>query len=453
MRKYNIVLIAGFLVLIATACQPTPKKDVVTNQSRDYLDCIVQTDRFESVAAPSTLDDRITSSTGRLELFFDCDIEMPEAITYSVYEAKQRQFSENEIMQMICRFSDNAELIQQPIYTRAEWAFQISEYQNHTEKVTDSSNGWLARAVGKLEEAPIDQQHIQFSLNDIKEMASYTTYFSNKDGTYAMAYGTKNGNDFCYIRDHDMSFYRQDILLADEDAKLLSDYEGEFAFSKDAALEQAKELLEAYNLSEMKLIDSQKLCTYKYGLLMTKGWDFIFTHEIDGLPSIYDFNGTSFGGENLPLPTLCSPWGQEAVIISVDEKGIVCIDIRNAIQFRQKLAENVKLMPFDELKEKITEYFLHTYAYASEKIEESVIRITKIELCSCLVSAKNNWNVGRQIPSWLVYYEYSGKNEDAYTEESGRHHAATEFISPGSRYFNAINGNYIEPRITRDMIE
>ena len=110
-------------------------------------------------------------------------------------------------------------------------------------------------------------------------------------------------------------------------------------------------------------------------------------------------------------------------------------------------------MPFDEIKEIVAKHLMQTYAYAAEQIPDSKITITKMELCMSLVSAKDDYFAGRLIPSWLVFFEYSGKNQDAHTDEAGNVYEATTFVNKSSRYFSAIDGSYIEPRITRDMLE
>jgi len=180
---------------------------------------------------------------------------------------------------------------------------------------------------------------------------------------------------------------------------------------------------------------------------------FTFAHGVDGLPSIFHFDTFSYGGHTAPLPTLCSPWGQEAILVAVDENGIISVDIRNLVQYHKELAQNIKLISLEKLADSIEAYLTHTYSSAADSISDSEITVTHIELCASLIGVKDKPSAGRLIPSWFVRYEFRGSNMNSYTDELGLTHEATTFTDRDSKFFSAIDGSYIEPRITNDMIE
>lgn len=69
-----------------------------------------------------------------------------------------------------------------------------------------------------------------------------------------------------------------------------------------------------------------------------------------------------------------------------------------------------------------------------ERVEQAAIEVTGMELCAATVTAKNDPEAGRMIPAWKVSFQ---------TMEGSQAIRNTH-----SRYFSAIDGSYIEPRIT-----
>ena len=69
------------------------------------------------------------------------------------------------------------------------------------------------------------------------------------------------------------------------------------------------------------------------------------------------------------------------------------------------------------------------------RIKDSSVIINRIELCSALVS-EDSVNTGMMIPAWVVHYTLSYSLNGTVVEDNLY------------TFFNAIDGNYIEPRIS-----
>ena len=76
----------------------------------------------------------------------------------------------------------------------------------------------------------------------------------------------------------------------------------------------------------------------------------------------------------------------------------------------------------------------------NEKVDYS-ITVNDIRLDSALVNVANETNIGRMIPVWDFYYDIVYKERDSSEAE-------TYVLT-----LNAIDGRYIEPRITKTTIE
>ena len=105
------------------------------------------------------------------------------------------------------------------------------------------------------------------------------------------------------------------------------------------------------------------------------------------------------------------------------------------------LYKNVALLPFDALLERIEKQLKYQHAYAQEGITDKMCRVTSIELLGSVIAEKDKAGFGLFIPSWRVEYALS------YTEYG------TEIVLDGNAtYFNAIDGSYIEPRASAEML-
>lgn len=453
-QYWSFICTAFMFVCLFSSCQSTPDEAVISEPVKINATDISVAANHQPVVAPSVVNELAAASTADLNISFEAQVHIPDVDSYSIYEVQSNNFSDAEIQSMFYSLCQDRkpELFLEPDYTKEQWMIMLNEYTAGTQ-ISKDRNERISQITSNLEAAPVVYPPTAFSFDDVPNGHQYSAYFRNKDGLYGLIYATKNGNDFCYLRDAELFCYRQDVLHPYQDGELLKDYEGDFPVSQESARKTALKVLEDLGLSDMQLINTEKLCTYKFGKLVSKGWDFVFAHGADGLPAIFNFASASFGGENLPLPTLCSPWGQEAALISVDEQGVICVDLRNIVKYNTRLLSHVELISFEQIKTIITEHLGQVYRYPSTKIKNSQIKITNMELCSSLVNAKDDYFSGHLIPSWLVSFEYIGNSNDSYIDESGTFHEAETFVSKDSRYFSAIDGSYIEPRITKDMLK
>lgn len=82
-KRITCVLLILILVL-CSACQPTPSQSPVVNKGGDYLEGIEETP-FEPYAAEGHADR--TAKRNGIRMQFDADVIIPETSGYAVYEA------------------------------------------------------------------------------------------------------------------------------------------------------------------------------------------------------------------------------------------------------------------------------------------------------------------------------------------------------------------------------
>ena len=254
-RNFVRICAAALLSLLLLGCQPTPEKEAIVSPKANDISSLPITEQHEEIQTPTVLEESRVSSSGALEIDFSAEIGVPKASAYSVYEVTQRSFSDKEVLNIFRWIHPEAELILEPDYTKDQWMRLIDEYDGRMPESAQKEER-LEQWTQALEEAPVLYTPVPFSFSDIQSGEPYRAYFANDDGMYGLVSGKKDGSSLCYLRDAELSYYRQDILLPGEDAALLKDYEGEFPISEEAALERARQALEACGLGDMQLIDS-----------------------------------------------------------------------------------------------------------------------------------------------------------------------------------------------------
>lgn len=122
------------------------------------------------------------------------------------------------------------------------------------------------------------------------------------------------------------------------------------------------------------------------------------------------------------------------VSVFVDANGVYTCGVRGLAKQTEVLYENVALLPFDMLLERIERQMVYQHASQGERVSKQAVKIQSISLYLSMINIKDKLGYGMLIPSWTVEYIFSYELngvEERYTN---------------STIFNAIDGSYIEPR-------
>ncbi len=444
--KLTIKVIGLFLcfsleIMIFVSCQTTPEKDAVINQAQDYLLGKAETP-FSPYSAPERVD--YTKTKNGLILRFEADVTIPEVSGYSVQEVKRTIFKESEHLNMIKYFLPEAELLEQPASTQADILARIARVYEIWPEGSQEAEERVAQLQEELKSAPTEATRVPLDITKTPEGEQYYAYVEKESGGYSVVHGKMNGSDFFYLRDSNLNIYAQSMLISDEAIWLLyqADYEGTVPVTCEASEQIALQSVHELGFRDMNVTGRERFCGYdELGRLITKGWYFFITHDNNGLPIYYSYDEWRIAGESA-LPTLSAPWGQEILTVSVDEHGICSFSARDTCSITKKLYNNVPLLPFDELLERIERQLVYQHVYAASVTKNPRLVIQKIRLLSALVNVADEQDYGRLIPVWEVQYslayEYGDKNE-----------TITQILST---MFNAIDGSYIEPRISANTL-
>ena len=438
-KRITCVLLILLLVL-CSACQPTPSQSPVVNKGGDYLGGIEETP-FEPYAAEGHADRTAKRNGIRMQL--DADVIIPETGGYAVYEAERLSFTAAEHMAFIEHFLPNAALVEKPVWTKEYYAAEITKAYQFMALTGRSLEGYIERLKQQMDSAPENAKETPLDLSAMANGAHYTAYAPAGENVYSCFAGEIGGDDFLYTRDAYCRCYDEMMLAAD--AELSEQYGGDFAtepaITEQDAVKLAEQSLTALGIEGMKPLTCSRMCVYgSVGDIVGRGWAVTFTRNCGGLTVPYDIGGSS--GNVNDVPALSAPWGQEVLTVGIDSAGICYFTLKGACTVTKKLYANVPLLGYDELLDRIENQLFYHHAFSADGVKNPCITVKEIRLCAALVNVADRPNTGRYIPAFEVAYSYQftyGDSDDVVKQDL-------------SMYFNAIDGSYIEPRVNADTL-
>lgn len=438
-KRITCVLLILILVL-CSACQPTPSQSPVVNKGGDYLEGIEETP-FEPYAAEGHADR--TAKRNGIRMQFDADVIIPETSGYAVYEAERLSFTVAEHTAFIEHFLPNAALVEKPVWTKEYYAAEITKAYQFMTLTGRSLESYIERLKQQMDSAPENAKETPLDLSAMANGAHYTAYAPAGENVYACFAGEIGGDDFLYTRDAYCRCYDEMMLAAD--AELSEQYGGDFAtepaITEQYAVELAEQNLTALGIAGMKPLTCSRMCVYgSVGDIVGRGWAVTFTRDCGGLTVPYDLSGSS--GNVDDVPALSAPWGQEVLTVGIDSAGICYFTLKGACTVAKKLYANVPLLDYDKLLDRIENQLFYHHAFSADGVKNPCITVKEIRLCAALVNVADRPNTGRFIPAFEVAYSYQftyGDSDDVIKQDL-------------SMYFNAIDGSYIEPRVNADTL-
>ena len=432
--------LAVVLALLLTACQPTPES-VAVIQAGDFLENL-QEAPFEPYEAPGHVNDSKTKNG--LAITFDAEVIVPEASAYSIVELEQVKYTQDDYSNLMELLMPEGEWINSLPKTKAWWIkryyiVKTSERFSEAEKKANEeySPESIAAAPETVEKTPFD-------LDAAIAAGSGNAWCERPDGSYStFAMNIKMGN-WTYCRNESNYPVFESSLQpesTESDEFLMPDFERNFDISEENALEHAQWLLAELGLdSSFELFSAEKAILYSLERMpLSCGWYFIFTRTNNGLQVPFDYGGW-MTWQGSPAPSYSAPWEREMLTICVDADGVVECSARGLSRQTQVLYDNVALLPFDALLERIERQMVFQHAFQQEGITDQAVKINSIALRLSVINIKDKPGYGMLIPSWWVDYCSSYKQN------------GIECSFNNTTIFNAIDGSYIEPRASAEML-
>ena len=438
-QNIRIMLLIGLIAVLITnsACQATPAQDVVVNKSDDFFEKLTEsTDAF--YAAPDTVEQQ--ASIHGLDLKFNAKVVMPISTGFRVVEIEQTHFTIDDCKRFMDYFEPGATWIQQPVDTKADVRYRMFRIENSSRFEEYEKKEYRRTYVDELEAAPESVEFVPANMDTFSESKATPIWSLHEDGSRSSFSMRLSGDYILYKRSVESGICQRDNFSTSDIE--YNDFNEDPSISETAALKIAQKAMDDLNLApELTLLSAEKGIAYQFREPVARGWLLMYTRMNGGLQAPYDFFGYVVWDAS-PAPSHVGPWDQEALLVFVDDEGIYCFDLRGAGREVKKLYDNVQLLPFSELLERIQAQLVYQHSYHDESIESVEVQVNKISLVSSLIDIADQPGYGLLIPSWKVEYRLTLTYKE---KEAGKDELDL------STMFNAVDGSYIEPRKTRDI--
>lgn len=428
MKRCKIILLL-LLILLETGCQATPEQTPVIGKTMDFLNLVDEID-FQPFTAPAII--KSNEVVKGLEIIIDSSVTIPKTDAYSIMLISRERFGKAELDRVMDYFQPDGHWVNEAKLTKSDIVHKMTEISKNADLESDEVQDHLKQLQGFLKEAPETAPQESFAFSDTDEIELMFAYCKEADH-YAVLACELNGCTFQYRRDTDEQWIREENAETFMEEKDFSTADP--IISAADALSVATQALSDLGIDPYMLLSYFcKSISYQNYKLKSVGWEFCFTRDCNGLQSVFVSDWAQWVGS--PDPINASPWGQEFIFITVDENGIAKFDIRNAGKYCETLFDNVRLLDFEDVLDRIKRQLVYNHSYQPDDILEYSVNVTNIELCSALINVKERLDVGRLIPAWNISYTFREKYNNELPAAIHNCHI----------FLNAIDGSYIEPR-------
>ena len=454
MKKIFALLIISIVSL--AACQRTPEDGIVQSKNNDDIYLTTQQDGNESSETiPGHWEHTITNGRENLEIIINADIVTGGIKEYPVLSIENKEFT-NEFAHSIMKslFGDKPLWKHDTIGTSTVTKDSINAMLNlYTEMLKDRG-----LSDEKKEDIKEDMQWLmalypdaldsRYQIPALTEFSDVTTanhlYCIDYEYTYSKTiYGeektyeqyqavreklieTINEGDalniegivdlgdgkeaYINIRKNDSygnpaSIYYYVRSLEEINMETIGEvYRApELTIEEDEACEIAEDILKNLGIYYMALVDKSKGSSY----------EFSFAREINGTTPnvVYNYAG------NKEAYTYRAQVGQEAIIIHVNNDGLMIFEWLYPSETVELIADDVDMMAFDDTMDIFARQIIvnNSYSGDDEYIEKRTIYIDEIKLGSMTVAQSNN-SSNVIIPVWDFYGHEIIKYKDDYLE-------------------------------------
>lgn len=422
------------IMFLQFGCQSTPTQSPVIGKWSDFLDNVEESE-FQPYVAPENVKSH--EILKGLEININANVIVPVTDAYSIMTVSKELFDKATLKKVMDYFHPNGNWVKEAVLTKTDIIRKMAAINANKDIDIEEAQAHLQRLQEYLYEAPEIASLEPFIFEDTNEEILMPAY-CKLDNHYAVLACVLNGNTYQYRRDTDEVWVRQENIETDQERKDFLVMEPDITI--ESALQTATRAMSDLNIdSNMLLSFSSKAISYQNYKAKSVGWEFCFTRDCNGLQSVFVSSWDQWVGS--PDPVNAAPWGQEFIFVTVDNNGIAKFDVRNAGMYDKVIINNAKLMDFKNILEKIRQQLVYNHSYQPDNILEYSVDVNEIKLCSSLINVKNDFRIGRMIPSWDISYTFKERYSNEYPAVIHKCHV----------FLNAIDGSYIEPRASIDV--
>ncbi|HAX51507.1 DUF6034 family protein [Muricomes intestini] len=498
---------AVIISLGLSACQKTPENDAVINKKEGLAERFIEKGsdnvKLQKLGAPEEWKEKYGENTDMVTIETDVKIELPHIKNTPVWEMKEKKISNEELVQLADYFSEGEKIYQEPEMTTAD----LTELKRKIENKEGKYGNPIFLRPGEAQEKTLYLQRVDDLIAKAKETESEKIYLSPKfiKVVQSQEEYIRRGKDDRTIRTEKNRFAGIIENGENQGAKILAvqkndkagstsnfffqkgtefdDYNGDYMdsireaadqmkmqdsewmkkaesvkavvenikkssrFSKEEAGEKAKLMFRQINAPKMVLEDFEPTVWSPENKDMWEvdwstgeaGYRLYYYRGIEGIPA-YWANGITY---DTPEQTYSPPFGQECIEVLVTETGIKQVDWYNMSEKVKTVAENTKLLSFDEIKTRAFQHLKYTIVKTTtdQDVKSSSLKvpfvISDVRFRYAYIPAQETLENAWLVPVWVFVAN------SKYVESQNGQVFETE--KPTDEFLiNALDGSYID---------
>ena len=472
MRKtISAILVTLFVMTTLVACQKTPSEPIVIGKKLDQLlekaqattdatqaatpsqEVTIQDKSDTSITrlgAPQSLKEEIVSAKGKLHVYTDALISLPQNDEMPITRVKMSCFTDDMVKRIADTLFGGAHTISNDL------SLLPKGYHNNIVKdliANKDNESWfnerystqeefdeaLASAMQSAESAPTNPEYqaLQYNFNDIAKANSTVNYYALREDASLSRINIYTETGLArleYFRNLDDSCL--DLLLSQ--AIQSPDTTSVATLSIKTTQTQAQKLAEdtLLNMGFDDFVCSGKRMHARADVRPDGVYEFMFTREINNIAVTYTDDD---GGDRKILhenETFARPWLYEKIRIFIDDQGVAMLEYNSPQNVEEIEIPDATLLPFSAVQD-IFEKMIVIVDNEYDTSEEGVTceyYIDHITLGLMRLTEKDVGSQGLLIPVW----DFFGYSIDSYGITRG----ASGYISLLT--INAIDGSIID---------
>jgi hypothetical protein len=397
-RVLTQINIACFLIvlILTCGCQSTPDRTPVVNGGSLEESIKGSPAPLAAYAAPESWQETLDMKGSDTSVEINAPISVPDVTAFPVYKVKKVTFDITRIEPLVDYFTKGRDVIKDKEPTKAELEQQLLlAKKSNDEEMIAELEGKIALAPETVEDEVI---------TDWSPGKSPGGRFLNDDGESAFISVSPDRFDYT----NSGFIYRESWLSSSEKDKV-----ADIAISKEDAIAAAQNMLHELGLGYMTAVSlekAQRYASFEDAFAepaekpLSNGYIVKLARDIDGIPGIIN-EGVSFNV--MDDFAYKAPLYPEEIQVYVDEAGKAqSFEWAHPLETEEKENENVALLPFEDVKQRIRDMLFFVNYYNT-----SNINLTYIDMKMAIVNVKDHLEEAMYVPAWFIYYTKTYDNE------------------------------------------
>ena len=445
MKRLSILL---FVLLMLTACLPTPDEEAVINRRDGALEqAIVSTPvPAYTYEAPERWEE--TYKIREQEVRIAADVEVPDADQFPVATIQRRSFTANDINALLHAICPGDWEIRENEYSREELTVDLQNAAKGDYMGDDDGTGepiWvpneeeMKRIQGLIEQAPAEDSYKVLNVEELPDPVKTVAVRDSKETKWYLFAKSSSMRELISLKRYrDGNIQMENWVMQGEATPGEPPHALEnIRISEEDAIRVGDEMIAAMGLTNMQAAEAQRarcVQSYSYNVL-GEGYYLTYVPTLAGAKATlwYTYSDPDFMSNVYTEATTYAPaWNQETVELFVTEDDVLFLSWANPLECVVVANENVQLLPFSDIQKSVNKLI----EYCTGNGGGSPILVKRIVLTSAIAQIPDQGNEAFLVPAW-AFYMTSEQNE-------------AEHIDMQILLINALDGTYIYRSLSDD---